>query len=132
MSDPFVIYWKQQQTLRRRQNRQLAEAARRDLGPIVQMLRDKYRVQRLILFGSLAKGRFTAESDLDLAVAGLAPADFFTAYAEINRLTRFPVDLKPLEKLHPHFYQRVLAQGEILYEAPQSIRTERDCAGHRG
>lgn len=121
MSDLYVTYWKQQQTLRRRQSHRLAELARRDLVRIVQILRDKYHVQRIILFGSLVKGRFMAESDLDVAVAGLAPADFFTAYAEINRLTRFPIDLKPLENLHPHFYQRVLAQGETLYEASQSL-----------
>lgn len=117
MIDPFVTYWKQQQTLRQRQNRALTQLARNDLKQIVQVLQENYGVQRIILFGSLAKDRFTAESDIDLAVAGLAPADFFTAYAEANRLSRFPVDLKPLESLHPHFYQRVLAQGEILYEA---------------
>jgi predicted nucleotidyltransferase len=118
MSDTFVAYWKQQQALRRRQNQQSTKLARRDLNLIVQALRENYGVQRIILFGSLAKGQFTAESDIDLAVAGLAPADFFTAYAEVNRLSRFPVDLKPLESLYPHFYQRVLSQGEIIYEAP--------------
>ena len=120
MSDPFITYWKQQQTLRRRYNQQLMELARRDLDLITQTLRDNYAVQRIILFGSLAKGQFTAESDIDLAVAGLAPADFFTAYAEVNRLSCFKVDLKPLESLQPHFYQRVLAQGETIYEAPDS------------
>lgn len=120
VSNPFAAYWKRQQNLRRLQNQQLAEAARRDLTPIVQVLRDHYHVQRIILFGSLVKDKFTAESDIDLAAAGLAPADFFTAYAEINRLSQFKVDLKPLESLHAHFYQRVMAQGEIIYEAPDS------------
>jgi hypothetical protein len=35
-----------------------------------------------------------------------------------NYGSRFTVDLKPLEDLHPHFHRRVLAQGEIIYEAP--------------
>lgn len=118
MADTFVAYWKQQQTRLRRQNEQLAELARQNLGHIVQVLREGYGVDRIILFGSLMKGQFTAESDIDLAVSGLTPADFFTAYAEVNRLSQFQVDLKPLESLHPHFYQRVLAQGEIIYEAP--------------
>ncbi len=113
----FVAYWKQQQARRRRQNQELTRVARRDLERIAQTLRDNYGVQRIILFGSLVKGRFTAESDIDLAVAGLVPTDFFTAYAEVNRLSRFNVDLKPLESLHPHFFRRVLAQGEIIYEA---------------
>jgi predicted nucleotidyltransferase len=117
MPNPFVAYWKQQQSLRRLPDQRLVEAARRDLTSIVQVLRGHYGVQRIILFGSLAKDQFTVESDIDLAIADLAPADFFTAYAEVNRLSQFQVDLKPLESLHPHFYQRVLAHGETIYEA---------------
>jgi predicted nucleotidyltransferase len=49
-------------------------------------------VRQVILFGSLAKKQFTAESDIDLTVAGLASEDFFMAYAEINRLSRFRID----------------------------------------
>jgi predicted nucleotidyltransferase len=118
MTNTFVTYWKRQQAIRRRRNQRLTQVARCDLERITQALKDNYGVQRIILFGSLAKGQFTAESDIDLAVAGLAPSDFFNAYAEINRLSRFTVDLKPLEDLHPHFHRRVLAQVEILYEAP--------------
>lgn len=114
MSDSFITYWKQQQAERRHQNQQAAQLARRELKKLVQVLRDRYGVQRIILFGSLVKGRFSDESDIDLAVAGLSPTEFFTAYAEINQLTQFRVDLKPLESLHPHFYRRILAQGEIL------------------
>jgi predicted nucleotidyltransferase len=120
MPDSYVTYWQEQQALRRRQNQQLAEAARQELGQIVELLRDVYRAQRIILFGSLVTGQFTAESDIDLAVDGLAPADFFTALAEVNRLSAFNVDLKPLESLHPHFYRRVLSRGEIIYEATDS------------
>lgn len=118
MTDAFRAYWKRQQALHRRQSQRLAQAARRDLDQIVRVLRERYDAQRVILFGSLVKGRFTAESDIDLAVAGLAPVDFFAAYAEVNRVSRFQVDVKPLESLHPHFYRRVLAQGEVIYEAP--------------
>ena len=119
-SDVFVTYWKQQQALRLRQNRQAAKLARRDLDKILQVLCQRYRVRRIVLFGSLTKGQFTNESDIDLAVTGLAPEDFFAAYAEIAQLSQFKVDLKPLENLHSRFYQRVLAQGEVLYEAPDS------------
>jgi predicted nucleotidyltransferase len=118
MTDAFRAFWKRQQALHRRQGQRLARAARRDLDQIVRVLRERYDVQRVVLFGSLVKGRFTAESDIDLAVAGLAAVDFFAAYAEVNRVSRFRVDAKPLESLHPRFYQRVLAQGEVIYEAP--------------
>lgn len=117
MVNHFVDYWKCQQASRRRQHRQLARQARRDLGRIVQVLKEDYGVRQVILFGSLVRKQFTAESDIDLAVAGLAPEDFFIAWAEINRLSRFRIDLKPMESLDPHFRQRVLSQGEVIYEA---------------
>ncbi len=86
--------------------------------PIVQILRDGYGVRCIILFGSLVKGRFTSQSDIDLAVEGLAPDKFFTACDEINQASHFKVDLKPLERLYSHFRRRVLTQGETLYESP--------------
>ncbi|MFQ5612360.1 MAG: nucleotidyltransferase family protein [Anaerolineae bacterium] len=119
MTDPFVAYWKQQQARRREQNRRLAQEARRDLDRIAHSLRTTYGARRIILFGSLVKDRFAAGSDIDLAVAGIAPADFFSACAEANRLSRFRVDLKPYDDLHPRFQQRVLAQGEVIYEASE-------------
>lgn len=117
-SDSYVRYWKQRQADTRRRNQKLAQEARRELDGIIQTLTDRYGAVRVILFGSLVKGRFSQESDIDLAVAGLAAGDFFAAIAEVNRLSRFQVDLKPLEGLHPHFRRRVLAQGEVVYEAP--------------
>jgi predicted nucleotidyltransferase len=117
MPDDYVAYWKKQQATRRHENQVLADEARQDLDRIVQHLHDEYEVERVILFGSLAKNRFTLSSDIDLAVAGLTAANFFTAYADLTRLTRFRIDLKPFDdSLHPHFYRRVLERGEILYE----------------
>lgn len=120
MTDSFVAYWKRQQALHREQAHQASQQARRDLPLVVQLLREQYSAQKIVLFGSLAKGTFTAESDIDLAVAGLQPGDFFEAYAAVNRQTQFKVDLKPLESLHSHFYRRVMEQGEVLYEASES------------
>ncbi|MCB0154340.1 MAG: nucleotidyltransferase domain-containing protein [Anaerolineae bacterium] len=118
MSHNFITHWKERQAERQRQSQVLAQQARHSLPQIVQVLRETYAVERIILFGSLVKGQFTLTSDIDLAVAGLAPAKFFEAYAHVNRLTQFRIDLKPLESLTPHFYRRVLEQGEILYEKP--------------
>lgn len=78
------------------------------------MLREQFQAQQIILFGSLAKNKFTPTSDIDLAISGVAPELFFTALAEANRLTPFPVDLKPIEALDNHFRQRVLATGTVL------------------
>ena len=95
-------------------NRRLAQQARADAERVATMLRQEFGVTRVVLFGSLVKGRFGAHSDIDLAVAGLAPARFFRALAQAGTLSEFPVDLKPLEELSPHFLSRVLATGEDI------------------
>jgi predicted nucleotidyltransferase len=93
----------------------LAQQTRADLQPIVDVLVRQFGAIRIILFGSLARGRFAPDSDIDLAVEGIAPEHYFAALAAINRLTRRWVDLKPLEDLDPHFRQRVLTTGECIY-----------------
>ena len=78
------------------------------------MLRREFAATRVVLFGSLAQGRFLPDSDIDLAVSGLPVADFFAALAQAGKLSEFPVDLKPLEDLDPHFKARILATGEDI------------------
>ncbi|MDW8319303.1 MAG: nucleotidyltransferase domain-containing protein [Anaerolineae bacterium] len=113
-SDPYVAYWKQRQARERVRSQRLAEEARRDAERIAAMLRRDFGVTRVVLYGSLVRGRFRPDSDIDLAVAGLPAELFFAALAQASTLSRFPVDLKPLEALDDHFRARVLAAGEEL------------------
>jgi len=108
-------YWRRRQAEHRAHSRQLAQHARADVGRMVDVLVERYGAKRVVLFGSLARGRFAPGSDIDLAVEGIAPDDYFAAWAAVNRLTHLWVDLKPLEDLDAYFRERVLATGECLY-----------------
>lgn len=112
--EEYIERWRRRQAIEREHNQRLAQQARRDAERIAAMLRQTFGATRVILFGSLVTGRFAADSDIDLAVDGLAPADYFPALAEAGKLTEFPVDLKPLGELFPHVRDRVLATGEDL------------------
>lgn len=111
----YTDYWKQRQVEQNLYNQKIAKEARKNLGKIVDLLVNKFQAKKIILFGSLAKGDFHQDSDIDLAVEGINPADYFTALAEVNSLSDRAVDLKPLEALESHFLQRVLETGECLY-----------------
>ena len=78
---------------------------------IAAMLRERFGAMRVILFGSLARGRFRLDSDIDLAVAGLAKGDLFRAMADAMEFTNRWVDIKPLEEVDPHFRLRILETG---------------------
>jgi predicted nucleotidyltransferase len=115
MEDKYLKYWRDRRQQEQLKNQQLAQQARQEAQQMVEALVNDFGATQIILFGSLARGRFAADSDIDLAVEGIWPEHFFIALAAVNRLTNRWVDLKPLEALEPHFYQRVLATGEVLY-----------------
>ncbi|HMN27095.1 MAG TPA: nucleotidyltransferase domain-containing protein [Caldilineaceae bacterium] len=110
----YVAIWQRRMAAQQAQSIRLAEQVRSEASQIAAMLRSRFGVTRVILFGSLRRGSFAYGSDIDLAVAGLARQDFFAAVAEANALAHTWVDIKPLEDLKPHFRQRVLETGEDL------------------
>jgi predicted nucleotidyltransferase len=122
-----VQYWKERQAKIQAKNKQLAEQAKSEAISIVEMLRGKFGITKAILFGSLVRGNFCEESDIDLAVSGLKKLDYFPALSAANRLTERWVDLKPIEDLEPHFRQKVIRTGECIYAADISESTERNC-----
>ena len=71
--------------------RRAARAARK----AASLLRKNFQAQRVVLFGSLAKrGRFTLWSDIDLAVWGISPEQFYAAVAAVTGLSiEFKIDL---------------------------------------
>jgi predicted nucleotidyltransferase len=81
---------------------------------VAALLRERYRVQRVWLFGSLAWGGFHARSDIDIAVEGLSPKERGVAGAEASRLCGVIVELFPLEEVPKSLAQRVVAEGELL------------------
>jgi predicted nucleotidyltransferase len=46
------------------------------------LLVERYRAGRVVLFGSLAEGTYSEQSDVDLAVDGMPSAHYFDALAE--------------------------------------------------
>lgn len=85
----------------------------------------QYRVAKLELFGSRAKGTARPDSDVDLLVTfepGQTPGlEFFGLADELEALLGHPVDLltRPrVERDHnPYFKQSVLSAAEPLYAA---------------
>lgn len=51
------------------------------------LLKDQFGVQRVVLFGSLAHTAwFVPDSDVDLAVEGLASRDYWTAWRQVEEI----------------------------------------------
>lgn len=111
----YIDYWRNRQIRENQYHKKLADQARQEAKLIVDFLVQQYNVQRVILFGSLTRNRFVAESDIDLAVEGLSATNYFEILAQVNRLSSRWVDLKLWQDLEPYFQSRVLETGEVLY-----------------
>ena len=77
----------------------------------------RYHPKEIILFGSFADGTFDKSSDIDLAVSGISPEDFFTAVVDISSFVGRRVDLVLLGHVNGRFEAIVRKRGKVLYAA---------------
>ena len=64
------------------------------------------------LFGSLAKGTFRPDSDIDLAVSGIPPEKFFEAMGRAEDVLKREIDLIDLDEKNP-FVEFLKSHGEL-------------------
>jgi predicted nucleotidyltransferase len=81
---------------------------------VIQDLARKYRVKSVMLFGSNT-GDSAEPRDIDLAVSGIAPGDFFRFYSDLLCSVTKPVDLVDLDKVSL-FTRLIHMDGITLYE----------------
>jgi len=97
------------------------------LRSIGEKLRRDYRAEKVILFGSYARGEETADSDVDILVVAPTKERFFQRMATVRRLIRglrdgFPVapivltvrELEKRQKLGDPFVREILETGVPL------------------
>ena len=99
---------------------------KKEIDSITLQLVNKYRAQKVVLFGSAARGQFGPDSDLDfLIVKQDVPQNRRERMRQVRRLveTRLPADylvyrkeeLENRLKLGDPFLKRVFAEGQVLY-----------------
>ena len=101
------------------------------LASLVRDLRERYKPQRVILFGSYARGQAHAGSDLNLCLVVAEAGDWLERQAEFLRRFDLPgLAIRPviytsqeLERLraegHP-FVREILEEGRVLHERRRS------------
>lgn len=100
----------------------MTEVLRKDLKDeahrLVQLLKTKdFKLKRVYLFGSVTKDKPLAPwSDIDLAIEGLPEHKFLKLYAYLLQNSKFPIDIKPLEKLNEKLKEKITKNGEMIYE----------------
>ncbi|MEW5746786.1 MAG: nucleotidyltransferase domain-containing protein [Nitrospirota bacterium] len=101
-----------------------------DIKRIADYFKDRNEVSALFLFGSLAKGRETAESDIDIAVlvdeskmGGNTFQQLKRAYyAASPRFSLRPVDIVILNTASSFLKHHVLAASKVLFDRNRKLR----------
>ena len=73
----------------------------------------KYHASRVVLFGSSLEPE-KKSGDIDIAVDGVAPQDFFTYCGELMFALSKPVDVVDLSS-DSKFIQLILKEGQLIY-----------------
>jgi predicted nucleotidyltransferase len=89
----FVEFWRERDRILKSRDERAARQAESDLERIVDLLVRRFGAERIILFGSLARGHFSDESDIDLAVEGISRRDYFEA--RVDQVSRLIVGNDP-------------------------------------
>ncbi|MGB9612625.1 MAG: nucleotidyltransferase domain-containing protein [Candidatus Margulisiibacteriota bacterium] len=100
--------------------------AKNELKLIIQKLKTGYKPEKVILFGSLAHGKITNSSDIDLMIVKKTKKDPWTRLREADRFVdhNFPIDIlvytpkeiKQRIKMGDPFVKDIIEKGEIVYE----------------
>ncbi len=77
------------------------------------LLRETYGAKRVLIFGSLVHPeRFTAWSDIDLAVVGIPAQNFYRAVAVVTGLSEeFEIDVVAVEDCRSTFREVIQREG---------------------
>ena len=90
----------------------IPEEFKKDIDLAVEYLKT-LTVAEIYLFGSVIKGTHSVMSDLDIAVRGIDPLDFFLAITELQGLLEHDFDLINLD-FKDEFTEHLEKSGEIL------------------
>lgn len=96
--------------------RKRLETGRSEARQLARLLADEYGVDRVYLVGSMTHGRIHSQSDIDLAVEGLAPELYWKASAHLERHSKIAVDLIDLDGADTVRANRLRKGGVVLVE----------------
>lgn len=122
-SEPYFRYreaWQRRWREADKKQEERVQVARQVSETCARLLVEHHGARRVYLFGSLVGSRSIHErSDIDLAVEGLGPGRaYWRALTELWACLPpgIELDLVPLEDADPELVERILKEGELLYD----------------
>ncbi len=99
---------------------------RQQIKKIAKRIEEKYKPEKIILFGSYAWGKPTKDSDVDLLIVKNTNKNFFQRLFEVRQITdgempldilvRTPNEIRKRLELGDFFYEDIINKGKFIYE----------------
>ncbi|MFQ5863845.1 MAG: nucleotidyltransferase family protein [bacterium] len=86
-----------------------------DLRKVIDILL-RLGAMKIILYGSLARGDYRVDSDIDLCVEGIPDTNYFRALAECLMQTKRSISILDFKNIQGYLRKRILQEGKLLYE----------------
>lgn len=87
------------------------------INEIVEICNKHENINKVILFGSRARGDNSAKSDIDLAIYGSDSISDFIYDIEMNTSTLLEFDFSDMKDIHDQlFINQVKKEGVVIYE----------------
>ena len=89
---------------------------------LIHPIAQQYGVERVLLFGSYARGDAKPDSDIDLRIDSGAIQDFFELsgfHQDLEEVLASSVDVLTTGSLEDKFLSRISKEEVVLYEQPQ-------------
>ncbi len=93
----------------------LPQRYQKDVSSAVTTLQ-RFGAERVILYGSIARGDTREDSDLDICVEGLPDENFFRALGECLLHSEHSISVIDLQSSYGLLRSRILQEGLVLYE----------------
>lgn len=91
----------------------LPKTLNKDIKQAIEILKS-YDCSEIYVFGSIVKGNYKDNSDIDIAIKGIKPEKFFDAYADLSFSLQSEVDLVNLDT-NKHF-------ADLLFDIKELVR----------
>lgn len=90
------------------------EVFKKEIEKIITISKE-FGAEMVLLYGSCLEDIKSAR-DIDIAVRGVKPKEFFRYYAKVSMAIDDEVDLIDLDDIRDHLCKRILSKGRIIYE----------------
>jgi len=113
--EKYISGWKKRKSKKNTNLEKKQKDALEKASCIADMLKDRYGIKKVILFGSTATGKLWEHSDIDIAVFGLDENMYLDVVWEASQLALpFSLDIVPLEKTSKLLQQKIQQEGMEL------------------